>query len=58
MEKQKLKILFPNFSEVEINKILNYLNTYEIDDKLKIKHIKNLYTLSNIFFSEYIEKSW
>lgn len=56
--KQKLKNLFPHYSEIEINKILEYLNTYDVNDKLKIQHIENLYKLMHFYFSEYIGKSW
>lgn len=50
--------LFPTYSKQEQNIITEYLNSYDIDDDLKIKHIKNLYKLVNIYFTDFIENSW
>lgn len=49
--------LFPTYSKQEQNIITEYLNSYDIDDDLKIKHIKNLYKLVNIYFTDFIENS-
>lgn len=54
MEVEKLKEIFPNFSKAKLEKIYTYLDRYNIEDKQKIKHIKNLYRLANLLHKNYI----
>lgn len=54
MYRQQLKALFPTYSETKLNKIITYLNNYNIDDEQKINHIKNLYKLAYVTYKLYI----
>jgi hypothetical protein len=53
--KHRLKQIYPNYNEDELEKIIQCFEKYDVSDEVKICLIVNLHRLANMNFNNFLQ---